>query len=35
MIPRLLDRDCGESLGNLVDRAARCAACPLPSPHDD
>jgi cysteine-rich repeat protein len=35
MIPRLLDHDCEESLGNLVDRAARCAACPLPSPHDD
>ena len=35
MIPRLLGDHCEESLGNLVDRAARCAACPLPSPHDD
>jgi len=37
MIPRLLDDDCEESLGSLVDRAARCAACPLSSPddHDD
>jgi cysteine-rich repeat protein len=35
MIPRLLDHDCEESLGNLVERAARCAACPLPFSHDD
>src|SRR5262245_5805622 len=34
IIPRMLDDECQDSLGSLVDRAERCAACPL-SRHDD
>ncbi len=34
IIPRLLDDECEDSLGSLVDRAERCAACSLP-PIDD
>jgi cysteine-rich repeat protein len=32
IIPRLLDDECEESLGNLVESAQGCAACPLPPP---